>query len=103
VSDLGSIFGPFIGIVVSVLAAVVIMVGGAWGAARFGGGPAQAAYVGALESRLKLLEAERTECKTQLAALVVKVDDLEHEIRALMAENLDLRRPPEQQRMGHRP
>lgn len=86
------------GIVVPVLVSVIVMAGGAFAVRRYAG-PAQAAYVSAVEGRLGILMRERDECKASLAlmraeidALHAKITDLDRQIRELTTENLDMRR-----------
>lgn len=86
------------GVVVPVLVSVVVMAGGAFAVRRYAG-PAQAAYVSAIEGRLDILMRERDDCKNsmdrmrvEIEALHVKITDLDRQVRELTAENLEMRR-----------
>jgi len=84
-----------------VLLAAIISIATAWAVRKYAG-PAQAAYVAALEGRIKVLQADREDLskevaeieadmatlKVRVAALQDKVIDLERQVRVLTAENL---------------
>lgn len=98
------------GVIVPVVAATIILVGGAW-VVRAYAGPAQAAYTSAIEGRMKVLMTERDEVSDSLhrleeevavmrrtiADLEATVARLERRVHELTQENLELLR---QQRAG---
>jgi septal ring factor EnvC (AmiA/AmiB activator) len=93
------------GVLIPVIASTVILVGGAWVVKRYAG-PAQAAYVSAVEGRMKILASERDELVASLKRITDEtsglratinelerqVKSLERQVRDLTAENLELLR-----------
>jgi septal ring factor EnvC (AmiA/AmiB activator) len=93
------------GVLIPVIAATVIFVGGAWVVRRYAG-PAQTAYVSAVEGRMKILTAERDELVSSLKRITDEtaglrytigelertVKNLERQVRELTAENMELLR-----------
>jgi septal ring factor EnvC (AmiA/AmiB activator) len=93
------------GVLIPVIASTVILVGGAWVVRRYAG-PAQTAYVSAVEGRMKILTAERDELVSSLKRITDEtaglrytigelertVKNLERQVRELTAENMELLR-----------
>ena len=70
---------------------VAISLGGALVISRYAG-PAQAAYLLAVEKRLSLVTAERDEAKREIPTLTARIADLEREVDSLKEENRKLYR-----------
>jgi chromosome segregation ATPase len=93
------------GVLIPVIASTVILVGGSWVVRRYAG-PAQSAYVSAVEGRMKILAAERDEMVASLKRLTDEANELrasvreleqnvrvlERQVRELTAENIELLR-----------
>lgn len=93
------------GVIIPVVAATIILVGGAW-VVRAYAGPAQTAYVSAVEGRMKTLAAERDDLSASLDRLNEEVVELrgtvadlertvarlEKQVRDLTMENIELMR-----------
>lgn len=93
------------GVIVPVVAATIILVGGAWVVRQYAG-PAQQAYTAAIEGRMKVLSTERDEMadslrrlEDEVAVMRRTIEDLEatvarleRRVHELTQENLELLR-----------
>jgi len=73
------------GIVVPVLVAVSLSVGGSWIVAHFSS-PAQQAYVAALEGRLRVVSQDRDESAERITRMEARIAQLEAQVDSLQRE-----------------
>ena len=73
------------GIVIPVIVAVVLSVGGSFVVSRSAAGPAQMAYVQALQARLNVVESERDDAQLAIPKLEARIEHLETRVRELEA------------------
>lgn len=79
------------GIVVPIIVAVVLSVSGSWVIAKWSG-PAQQAYVAAVESRLKIVTQERDDAWAKIPRLERRIEQLEAEVHELKEREVHLLR-----------
>jgi chromosome segregation ATPase len=71
-----------------ILISVTVSLMGAWAISRYAG-PAQAAYVTALERRMAIVTAERDEAEKEIPALNARIATLEQEVADLQRKTVD--------------
>jgi len=71
-------------IIIPVLVSVVLSIGGALVVARYSG-PAQTAYIAALQGRLSVVEEERDDAQMTIPRLEARIATLEERVRELQA------------------
>lgn len=75
-------------IIVPIVVSVILSVSGALVVARFTG-PAQAAYVAALEGRLKVVTDERSEAWARIPKLEARIQALEEQVEQLTRQGIE--------------
>jgi hypothetical protein len=73
-------------IVLPVVVSVILSLTGAFVVARYSG-PAQSAYIAALEGRLRVIAGERDDGMARMSKLEIRIVHLEAEVAALKAAN----------------
>ena len=76
------------GILVPVVVATMLSVSGAFVVARYSG-PAQQAYIQALQGRLAVVEQERDDAEQRIPQLEARIEALETKVAQLVAENVE--------------
>ena len=76
------------GILVPVVVATLLSVSGAFVVARYSG-PAQQAYVQALQGRLAVVEQERDDAEQRIPKLEARIEILEGQVALLVGQNAE--------------
>jgi tetrahydromethanopterin S-methyltransferase subunit G len=76
------------GILVPVVVATLLSVSGAFVVARYSG-PAQQAYIAALQGRLSVVEQERDDAEERIPKLEARITVLETQVAQLIGQNIE--------------